>query len=39
MSHLESLGKRATLLDVYKKNKPLARHILGLAQAASEMDK
>ena len=37
MSQLESLGARATLLDVFKKNKPMARHILGLAQAARDM--
>jgi len=37
MSQLEHLGARATLLDVYQKNKPMARHILGLAQAAMDM--
>ena len=37
MSQLDSLGKRATLLDVYKAYKPLGRHVLGMAHAAFEM--
>ena len=34
MSFLEGLGAAATLLDVYRRHPALARHVLGLAQAA-----
>lgn len=37
MSHLESLGKRATLNDALKKYKLVGRHVLALAQAAVDM--
>ncbi len=37
MSHLETLGPDATLLDVYRRYPPLARHMLGLAEEALRM--
>lgn len=34
MAHLDSLGPSANLLDVYRRYPALARHVLGLAEAA-----
>lgn len=37
MPHLNSLAANATLLDVYRRYPPLARHTLGLAAAAFDL--
>jgi uncharacterized peroxidase-related enzyme len=34
MAHLDSLGPAANLLDIYRRYPALARHVLGLAEAA-----